>query len=68
MTETLWHRNCSQCLQIPNCRSWVTLLAARTCPAYDNGAQAEVDRAKTEIRSFIQGEAGESHIQHQQPP
>ncbi|MBJ6609233.1 MAG: hypothetical protein JG718_02655 [Candidatus Thiothrix moscowensis] len=68
MTDGVWHRNCSQCLHMPNCHSWVTLLAARTCPAYDDGTQAEVDRAKTEIHAFIQEDAGSNHEQHPQPP
>jgi hypothetical protein len=68
MTDGVWHRNCSQCLNMPNCHSWVTLLAARTCPAYDDGTQAQADQAKAEISAFIHNNVSDSDVQRQQPP
>ncbi|HRJ52298.1 MAG TPA: hypothetical protein PLE99_06000 [Candidatus Thiothrix moscowensis] len=63
-TPQPWNRNCSQCLHMPNCHSWVALTAARECPAYDDGTTAEAERAREEIRAFI---AGSDQVK-QQPP
>jgi hypothetical protein len=53
---------------MPNCRSWVTLVSARDCPAYDDGSAAEANRAKDELHQFIHEDAGNGETPRQQPP
>lgn len=58
MQTYTWNRNCSQCIHMPNCRSWSALTAARDCPSYDDGTQAQANRAKAEIHQFVHDDAG----------
>ena len=63
-----YNRNCSQCIHMPHCRRWITLTAARECPIYDDGTQAQADQAKAEISAFIHNNVSDSDVQRQQPP
>lgn len=68
-TTYAWNRNCSHCHLMGNgCNNFLPLVKARDCPSYDDGTQAQADRAKAEISAFIHGEAGGSGVQRQQPP
>jgi hypothetical protein len=58
-TQQPWNRNCSHCHLMGNgCNNFLPLVKARDCPSYDDGTQAQADRAKAEISAFIHGDGG----------